>query len=96
MPVEFVRFKPLSSDAFLRCTAELTGECFGNGRYYSLSAVPLIENPPEAFQEQSGTSLNCQQKRRHLNGDGTQNNRSYIKEVGKEIEGNEPFDPSVC
>lgn len=28
--------------AFLQCIVELTGECFGNGRYYSLSAVPLI------------------------------------------------------
>lgn len=34
--------KALSSETFHQCTVELTGECFGNGRYYSLSAVPLI------------------------------------------------------
>lgn len=64
----------LSSDAFLWCTLELTGECSGNGRYYSLSAVPCIQNPPRPFKRrvEIGVSLNCQQYRRHLNGDGTQ------------------------
>lgn len=42
--------KAPSSKALLQCTVELTGECFGNGQYYSLSAVPLIQKP---FQEQS-------------------------------------------
>lgn len=27
--------KALSSETFLQCTVELTGECFGNERYYS-------------------------------------------------------------
>lgn len=49
IPVKFVRrdgrLKALFSKAFFKCTKELTGEWFGNGRYYSLSAVPLVQNP---------------------------------------------------
>lgn len=45
-----------SSKAFLQCTEELAAECFGNGRYYSLRAVPLDETP-KAFQEQGDWNL---------------------------------------
>lgn len=46
----FAGLKALSSEAFFQRTVELTGECFGNGGYYSLSAVPLIEKPQRPFK----------------------------------------------